>query len=468
MDSKKKKTTTIKKFLNIDGLSHLINLFTSFVASYAAPKNHVHDDRYAAKSHIHDDRYYTEGEVDSKLAGKADKSHTHTIGNITNLQSSLDGKSDKTHNHDSVYAKTAHTHSTDNITSGTLPISRGGTGGNTLTSAAASLKYYGLQGKTPIPENADLNTYDTAGVYVCPLDVRAKTIKNCPTGGRSFSLEVDHVLDSHDHIIQTLRQYNTARVYKRRSIDSGATWNAWQNIVMSNDTITAANVRDAGDGRTLTFNYSTSGMNSVNWYAAWNGSQLQSISRENAYRDLSARSMHYGGDMNSFTTPGTYTINNNDGFNNFPTNMYHWGILHVFVRGADICQLFLPDSAGGMPWFRTTGLGGWREWTPISTRIQAYFGTTVMDVYRESAGHNAGNGVLMTGNDYRNITGHSYDANRDNILIMNGDRDASLINASGVAFEGSTDRFWVQGGLWYDWKGTHCRINWCILRNIYP
>lgn len=98
MDSKKKKTT-IKKFLDIDGLSHLINLFTSFVASYAAPKNHNHDTTYAAKSHTHDDRYYTEAEVDNKLGGKAPTSHTHTIANVANLQSSLDGKAAASHGH---------------------------------------------------------------------------------------------------------------------------------------------------------------------------------------------------------------------------------------------------------------------------------------------------------------------------------------------------------------------------------
>ena len=99
MDSKKKKKTTIKKFLDIDGLSHLINLFTSFVASYAAPKNHNHDTTYAAKSHTHDDRYYTEAEVDNKLGGKAPTSHTHTIANVANLQSSLDGKAAASHGH---------------------------------------------------------------------------------------------------------------------------------------------------------------------------------------------------------------------------------------------------------------------------------------------------------------------------------------------------------------------------------
>lgn len=48
---------------------------------------------YAANSHTHDDRYYTESEIDSKLSGKANSSHTHTkdqvgLGNVDNTSDS--------------------------------------------------------------------------------------------------------------------------------------------------------------------------------------------------------------------------------------------------------------------------------------------------------------------------------------------------------------------------------------------
>lgn len=50
-------------------------------------------ERFAPKSHTHDDRYYTEGEINSKLAGKANSSHTHTkaqvgLGNVDNTADS--------------------------------------------------------------------------------------------------------------------------------------------------------------------------------------------------------------------------------------------------------------------------------------------------------------------------------------------------------------------------------------------
>ena len=46
----------------------------------------------AAASHTHDDRYFTETEVTNKLAGKADKAHTHTKSQITDFPTSLPAK----------------------------------------------------------------------------------------------------------------------------------------------------------------------------------------------------------------------------------------------------------------------------------------------------------------------------------------------------------------------------------------
>ena len=43
---------------------------------------------YASASHTHDDRYYTESEINTKLNGKANSSHTHGNGDITSLDAS--------------------------------------------------------------------------------------------------------------------------------------------------------------------------------------------------------------------------------------------------------------------------------------------------------------------------------------------------------------------------------------------
>lgn len=52
-----------------------------------------------------DTRYFTESEVTSALSGKADTSHTHSIANVTGLQTALDGKQAS-----GSYAAATHSH----------------------------------------------------------------------------------------------------------------------------------------------------------------------------------------------------------------------------------------------------------------------------------------------------------------------------------------------------------------------
>lgn len=49
-------------------------------------------DEKAHLVHNHDNLYYTEAEIDEKLNGKADSSHSHSINDVTGLSTSLDGK----------------------------------------------------------------------------------------------------------------------------------------------------------------------------------------------------------------------------------------------------------------------------------------------------------------------------------------------------------------------------------------
>lgn len=78
-----------KKFLNDTGLQHVFSIVTSFVKNYASPK---------------------------------------------------------THNHDDVYAKSSHNHSASNITSGTLPVGRGGTGASSSKGAQYNIMNDILEG----------------------------------------------------------------------------------------------------------------------------------------------------------------------------------------------------------------------------------------------------------------------------------------------------------------------------------
>ena len=56
--------------LTNSGLSHIIDNIVSL---------------FAKRSHTHDDRYYTETEINTKLNGKANSSHTHTKAQISDF-----------------------------------------------------------------------------------------------------------------------------------------------------------------------------------------------------------------------------------------------------------------------------------------------------------------------------------------------------------------------------------------------
>ena len=296
------------------------NKFTGALSGNAASASSVPWSGVAGKpssftpsSHTHDDRYYTESEVDSKLAGKAPSSHTHTIGNITNLQSSLDGKAAVSHGHSAATtsaagfmsaadkskldgvatganktivdsslsstsvnpvqnkvvnsalagkASTSHTHTTtqvsgldaalagkasashshsaSNITSGTLPVSRGGTGCTNLV--------------------------DSANSMMDSLTVGAVT----PT--------------DNDYVIS---QVAGSGVVHKKPMSALWTWikSKCDAIYQAKGSYAAANhthnsIKDIGDGRDITFNYSADGMQDANWFAVWNGRELKSMSKQ--------------------------------------------------------------------------------------------------------------------------------------------------------------------------------------------
>lgn len=91
-----------------------------------------------------------------------------------------------------------------------------------------------LNGKlnTPqrIPRNANLNTYQTAGLYYCPADADVQTMTNVPTQN-AFSLFVEQ----HAGVKQTLTRYLTSGVQTWVRNYYAGTWGSWyqQAIVLS-------------------------------------------------------------------------------------------------------------------------------------------------------------------------------------------------------------------------------------------
>lgn len=92
---------TVDSSINATSTNPVQNKVINTALTGKANTNHTHSitnitnlqsqlDGKANSVHTHDDRYYTETEMDKKLNGKADSNHTHSIGNVTNLQSKLD------------------------------------------------------------------------------------------------------------------------------------------------------------------------------------------------------------------------------------------------------------------------------------------------------------------------------------------------------------------------------------------
>lgn len=95
------KQITVDSTINATSTNPVQNKVINTALTGKANTNHTHSitnitnlqsqlDGKANSVHTHDDRYYTETEMDSKLNGKANSNHTHSIGNVTNLQSKLD------------------------------------------------------------------------------------------------------------------------------------------------------------------------------------------------------------------------------------------------------------------------------------------------------------------------------------------------------------------------------------------
>ena len=82
--------------------------------------------------------------------------HTHTIANVTGLQTALDGKAASGHNHDTVYSKLNHTHTIANVTNlqATLDskVSNAPTVVTNWNSATNAGYYYAAKGASNAPE----------------------------------------------------------------------------------------------------------------------------------------------------------------------------------------------------------------------------------------------------------------------------------------------------------------------------
>lgn len=152
-------------------------------------------DTFTALAHTHDDRYYTETEMDARLSGKSDTSHTHAWSAIQNKPGTFPPSG---HTHDDRY----------------------------YTEEEVNRGYYSLKDATEIPAGADLNSYPGFGNYVSTNAARSKTLKNCPWTDSGFKLIVaritgdttgdyfeQRIIPNADECIEIIRHYVVGKGY---------------------------------------------------------------------------------------------------------------------------------------------------------------------------------------------------------------------------------------------------------------
>lgn len=131
---------------------------------------------------------------------------------------------------ETVYASTTHKHSASDVTSGTLPISRGGTGGTTEKDAMSSLGFMSLKESIPLGGEGmtDLDTIKTPGTYGCYASGALAKLTNCPTNKKGFVMYVESgdVMGTTIYTTQIIRDVNN-HVYIRKirvGVETGISW----------------------------------------------------------------------------------------------------------------------------------------------------------------------------------------------------------------------------------------------------
>lgn len=142
-----------------------------------------------------------------------------------------------------------------------IPITRGGTGANSIGGAVNSLKVKFIgEGLPALTNGTDLNEITTFGNYGVASDVVARTILNTPYSATTspnvyaFNLTVEGALaasTSGNYIRQTFKEHlNTTATYTRVSSNGGTSWTAWQQITLEK----SVPVAQGGTGATTATN----------------------------------------------------------------------------------------------------------------------------------------------------------------------------------------------------------------------
>ena len=421
-DNGSRASAPTKKFLNDSGLSHVFSLITSFVRNYASPKTHNHDGVYAKSSHTHATSQVTgldsalagkastshthtiaqvtnlQSSLDSKTPNsrKVNGKPLSTDITLTSVDVKADAAGSATNalNSAKQYTDTvaagkaakSHIHDATNITTGTLsqdrlplvPVTKGGTG-KTNGKDAANYLINSLEEGTSTPTDADkiLTQYVGGGTtnttYVRrPLSTLWSYIK--PKCDAVYQAKGSYAAASHTHAISNITNLQAQLDGKQAkgSYAAASHTHTIANIANLQSTLDSKqpkgdyasashghnSIKDVGDGRNITFNYSADGATDAAWYAVWNGSELKSMSKDAMKSSLGIRESSCeftylglnptGGNSNDTATfwsgKNGFAMFSEPNMLNGQPNQY--GLLISVTYGREIHQEWWPQSTG--------------------------------------------------------------------------------------------------------------------------
>lgn len=82
-----------------------------------------------------------------------------------------------------------------------------------------------------IPNNADLNTYQTEGVYISASSTVTATLSNCPFTGSGFRLEVKRIASASGRVCQVIYPNSSQGGHFIRLKTTATTWYSWKKII---------------------------------------------------------------------------------------------------------------------------------------------------------------------------------------------------------------------------------------------
>ena len=286
----------------------------------------------SAVGHTHDDRYYTESEMNTKLAGKANSSHTHGSGDITSLDAS----------------KLTGTINIDRLPAGALErcmivaddaarlklTTKDVQKGDTVKVTATGKMYF-------VIDDTKLSTEDGYTVYT------AGSATSVPWSGVTGK-PTTFTPSAHKHTKSDITDFPTSMV-NPNSI----------TVTLNGGTTEGTNKFTYNGGSAKTINITPGNIGAA---ASSHSHSISNITNLQSTLDAKAEnSTLTNQNLNSVTTPGFYTAAGGNTCTSKPSNVDNFGLIVIHrAGGAYYTQICFIDN---ISYRRFCNNGTWTSWT---------------------------------------------------------------------------------------------------------